>query len=212
MQERQEWVEHKFNLGINIGWSKNVLSRIKDTSIRIEHYVKNLTNEQLSFQENGKWSIKEHIGHLTDVEELWLNRFLQFEKGLPELVAADMSNKKTEKANHNASSIDQLIANFNTQREELILQFQKLSKETQMHQAFHPRLKMMMRPVDLLFFIAEHDSHHLVNIQDISGKLSIKSILQQFIIIEHFDKNKIKELYKRFDEKGRMLPIGVKVH
>lgn len=166
--ERQKWVDHKFNLGIDTGWSKNILCRIKDTSIRITHYVSQLSDEQLSRQENGKWSIKEHIGHLTDLEKLWMNRLKQFDKGLPELVASDMSNNKTEKANHNDFSIHQLIANFNIQREELILQFRKLSKEAHRHKAFHPRLKMTMRPVDLLFFIAEHDDHHLVNIQDIS--------------------------------------------
>jgi len=30
------------------------------------------------------------------------------------------------------------------------------------------------------------------------------------MIIEHFHPGKIKELYRRFDEKGRMLPEGVK--
>ena len=32
----------------------------------------------------------------------------------------------------------------------------------------------------------------------------------QYLIIEHFKKGKIIELYQRFDEKGRMLPDGVK--
>ena len=31
-----------------------------------------------------------------------------------------------------------------------------------------------------------------------------------YMIIEHFHTGKIKELYRRFDEKGRMLPEGVK--
>jgi mannose-1-phosphate guanylyltransferase len=30
-----------------------------------------------------------------------------------------------------------------------------------------------------------------------------------YMIIEHFRPGKVKELYKRFDEKGRMLPEGV---
>jgi mannose-1-phosphate guanylyltransferase len=30
-----------------------------------------------------------------------------------------------------------------------------------------------------------------------------------YMIIEHFRPGKLKELYKRFDEKGRMLPEGV---
>ncbi|MFT4669296.1 MAG: hypothetical protein ACI9M9_001964 [Flavobacteriaceae bacterium] len=32
----------------------------------------------------------------------------------------------------------------------------------------HPRLKVLMRPVDLLFFVAEHDDHHLATIVKLS--------------------------------------------
>ncbi len=31
----------------------------------------------------------------------------------------------------------------------------------------------------------------------------------QYLIIEHFKKDKVLELYQRFDKKGRMLPKGV---
>jgi len=30
-----------------------------------------------------------------------------------------------------------------------------------------------------------------------------------YMIIEHFHPGKVKELYKRFEEKGRMMPAGV---
>lgn len=33
--------------------------------------------------------------------------------------------------------------------------------------------------------------------------------MHKYIIIEHFKKDKIKEVYRRFDEQGRMLPEGV---
>jgi len=32
----------------------------------------------------------------------------------------------------------------------------------------------------------------------------------QYMVIEHFHPRQVKELYRRFDEKGRMLPEGVK--
>ena len=30
-----------------------------------------------------------------------------------------------------------------------------------------------------------------------------------YMVIEHFRPEKLEELYRRFDEKGRMLPVGV---
>ena len=31
----------------------------------------------------------------------------------------------------------------------------------------------------------------------------------QYLIIEKFKKNKIKQVYKRFEEKGRLMPVGL---
>jgi hypothetical protein len=33
--------------------------------------------------------------------------------------------------------------------------------------ALHPRLKMKIRVIDLAFFIAEHDDHHLARISEL---------------------------------------------
>ncbi len=164
MIKRQPWVEHEFNLGIDIGWTKNVMTRIKDGPIRVAHYCHDLSDERLSDNRNDKWSIKEHIGHLIDLEELWINRFLQFENLVPELVHADMSNQKTEQASHNEKSIQDLIDSFQRERKKLIDTYDSLSLEAQNHAALHPRIKMPMKPVDLLFFVAEHDDHHLTSI------------------------------------------------
>lgn len=177
MIRRQQWVDHKFNLGIDVGWKNNILNRIEDTEIRLCHYIKNLSNKQLSQKTNGMWSIKEHVGHLTDLESLWLNRFEQFEKLFPELVAADMTNKKTELSNHNEQHIDKLIEDFRLERQKLIYTVNQLSEKSQKHRALHPRIKTMMKPVDLLFFIAEHDDHHLTSIKKIIKNFCIKNPL-----------------------------------
>lgn len=37
----------------------------------------------------------------------------------------------------------------------------------------------------------------------------IKRLCMLYMVIEHFHPGQVKELYRRFDEKGRMLPKGV---
>jgi|GEM_PF-4393916 len=37
------------------------------------------------------------------------------------------------------------------------------------HTALHPRLKTPMRIVDLAYFVAEHDDHHLSRIRELVG-------------------------------------------
>ena len=164
MGRRQEWKDHVFHFGIDIGWTQNVMSRIQDSAFRIVHHTMNIDDTLLSKRLDGKWSIKEHVGHLIDLEQLWINRFKQFEKLLPELIAADMSNQKTENENHNNKSIQTLIETFKEERKKLITTFDELSDEAIHHFSFHPRFKVKMRPIDLLFFIAEHDDHHLTSI------------------------------------------------
>ena len=169
--ERQKWIDHAFETGIDIGWTKNILCRAQDTAIRLAYHCQSLNEAQLSRKQNNDWSIKEHIGHLADLEELWTNRFLQFKEGKKELSGADMSNAKTTHAGHNEESVDFLIMEFTKQREHTLRVMMEFDQETQDHQAFHPRIKKLMRPIDLLFFVAEHDDHHLASIKDIKQRL-----------------------------------------
>jgi len=171
MNERQPWFEHKFNFGIDKGWTFNIMSRIKDCEIRIAHHCASLDENSLSSKIGKKWSIKENIGHLIDLEPLWMNRFKQFENLLPELIAADMANKKTSNANHNDNTIGALLNEFRFERNKLIDTFNNLSENAQNHSSYHARLGVMMKPVDLLFFIAEHDNHHLASIIDLKNDI-----------------------------------------
>ena len=161
---RQKWIDHKFETGIDVGWTSNILSRVEDTAIRLEYHCKRLNDQQLSEGKNNSWSIKQHIGHLTDLEELWCNRFLEFKALKNELSPADMSNQKTEVSSHNNQSLEALINDFKVRRNNMLTVFNRLERSCQNHQAMHPRIKKMMRPVDLLFFIAEHDDHHISSI------------------------------------------------
>lgn len=123
-----------------------------------------MTEEQAGTKFNGKWSIKEHIGHLSDLEELHEGRIDDFISRKQVLRAADMSNLKTNQANHNNKSVEKLIREFSLKRKEFISRLEKLDDEILRQQSLHPRLKITMRPVDMACFTAEHDDHHLTTI------------------------------------------------
>jgi uncharacterized damage-inducible protein DinB len=163
--KRQPWTAHVFNLDIDPGWIYNILTRVEDTELRLRHYCKELDDAHLSLQTNGAWSIKEHIGHLIDLEELHLNRLKEFADLKVVLTGADMSNAKTEAAAHNERAITDLLDEFSQTRKELAQAYKALPEQSLFHKAMHPRLKVLMRPVDLMYFIAEHDDHHLATIK-----------------------------------------------
>jgi hypothetical protein len=159
--QRTKWTDRKFNHDLPEGWLFNVLERLRGTSARINEMVISLSDTQLSHKPDGEWSIKEHIGHLTDLEELHEGRIDDFISKKETLRAADMDNKKTYGADHNQKTIQQLLRDFKMKRYEFISRLEKLDDATQQFKSRHPRLNISMKPVDMAYFTAEHDDHHL---------------------------------------------------
>jgi len=164
---RTKWIDRKFNLDIPEGWLQNILERLLGTEIRLQSLTHGLDDNKALFKPNGKWSIKEHIGHLADLEEVHEGRIDDFMARKEILRAADMSNAATNSANHNNENITNLVNEFAFKRNIFISRLKNLDDETQKLHSLHPRLKMMMKPVDLAFFTAEHDDHHLASIREI---------------------------------------------
>jgi len=87
------------------------------------------------------------------------------------LRAADMKNIKTNEANHNSKTLNELLNYFSGRRKQFIERLEKLDDATQVFKSIHPRLQTPMRPVDVAFFTAEHDDHHLADIRGILKKI-----------------------------------------
>ncbi|HXB39088.1 MAG TPA: DinB family protein [Bacteroidia bacterium] len=159
--EQLKWTERKFNFGFRKEYLPFMLERIKSTAPRIEELMKNISEEKASKQINKQWSAKEHIGHLIDLEELHLARVGQFKEGLAELRAADMSNTKTYEANHNNRKVSELTGELRRARAYFISEIEKIDEGKLEHQALHPRLQKKITVTDLVYFVGEHDNHHL---------------------------------------------------
>lgn len=167
MINRTKWTERKFNHDLPEGWLLNVLERLHGTAPRIKHLISGLSEEQSGAKTENSWSLKEHIGHLSDLEELHEGRIDDFIACKEVLRAADMSNQKTHKADHNARIAEDLLAEFETKRKAFIDRLSKLDSKTQSFRSLHPRLKLTMKPVDMAFFTAEHDDHHLATMRQL---------------------------------------------
>jgi uncharacterized damage-inducible protein DinB len=140
-------------------------------TIRLKDLTSNLSEETLNLQLNERWSIKEHIGHLIDLEDLHIGRITDFVNRKQTLRAADMSNKQTYAANHNEKPISKLINEFDSKRFIFVSTLSNLDDETQYFSSMHPRLKVPMKLVDMAFFTAEHDEHHMTSINEILAVL-----------------------------------------
>lgn len=65
-----------------------------------------------------------------------------------------------------AITIDPILKSFRQARTEIVERLEGFEPEIFDRKAIHPRLKVSMRLVDLLFFTAEHDDYHLTRIRE----------------------------------------------
>ena len=166
--KKAKWFERKFPPIEDNGLLPSIIERLSRTPSRIEEIINNTNVDILQLKSENKWSIKEEVGHLGDLEPLWLGRVYDFINRTEELRAADLTNQKTNIANHNTSDIKILARDFRSQREQLVSKLRNLNNEVLLHFSLHPRLKTPMRIIDLAFFVAEHDDHHLATIQELN--------------------------------------------
>jgi DinB superfamily len=138
------------------------LERLSGTIVRLEAKVKGFSDEVLFTKNNGKWSIKQNIGHLAEVDAIANKRIDEMITGI-----AVMSPAVFEPQDYNFWPIEQVLDLFKTNRNLNLKKYHSLSELDLKKSSVHPRLKVQMTPIDLAWFDAEHDDHHLVKINEI---------------------------------------------
>jgi len=167
MSEQPRWVERVFTFDFPVERYADLIDRLEQTPGRLEALTDSLSDRDLVTRCEGAWSIQENVGHLLDLEELFMGRLDDYEAKLEELRPADMSNRATEAAGHNDCDIHELLAEFKRQRARLVRRLKKLRPEAFSHSAYHRRLEVQLRLVDSCHFQAEHDGHHVQRIERI---------------------------------------------
>jgi uncharacterized damage-inducible protein DinB len=164
MSDGPNWFERKFEFSFPVELRASVISRLRGAPARLEETLRGRMRETPIRKAEGKWSAQEHAGHLLDLETLWLARVGDYVAGKEQLTVADLQNRKTEEANHNARALEEILREFRANRAKLLHSVQELGGSLFSRAIPHPRLKVPMRLVDHLYFVAEHDDHHLARI------------------------------------------------
>lgn len=168
MVQRAAWFTRQFSFDFLPLWMyPNVVERVRGTPARLEDLTRSLSPEILTRRDEDKWSIQEHAGHLLDLEPLGMNRLDDYEQERATLHAADLENRKTHAANHNADSIEHILTAFRAERFAFVSRLDAYDEAFVQRVALHPRLQQEIRVLDLVFFIAEHDDHHLARISEL---------------------------------------------
>jgi len=148
MSEVPIWFERKFEFSFPVELLPILCARLRGTPARLEEVLRGrshtiLIGKAQVGKAQVKWSAQENAGHLLDLEPLWLARVGDYVAASDQLTAADLKNRKTDEADHNARPLEQILNEFRAARERLL------------------------KRVDHLYFVAEHDDHHLARIWEL---------------------------------------------
>ena len=141
-----------------------ILERLAGTPARLREM---LANTEASARTDSGWSIAKEVGHLGDLEPLWLQRVRDLGEGRSDLTAADLQNRATHEADHDSLTLTRLVDRFETARRALVEAMRRLSDADLERSARHPRLGTPMRMVDHAYFVAEHDDHHRARVREL---------------------------------------------
>lgn len=168
MSSHRRWFDRQFVLGLPSEALPDVIERLRGTPSRLDALTRGLPAARLTQRAGDSWSIQENVGHLLDLEPLWLGRLHDFLRNAPELRAADLENRKTWEANHNASALMTLLSQFRSERMTFVMQLEKVPGAQLLATSLHPRLQQPMTITDHCFFVAEHDDHHVARISQLA--------------------------------------------
>ncbi len=160
--KRLDWFQRSFEFGQKPEMFPFLLERLDGAIARIEKKVRGKSNELLSTRFHDKWSIKQNIGHLAEVTQISTRRIDEMCEGVTTLSPAVF-----EPQDYNPWPIERVLELFETTRQETLRKFRTLNEKQLTLGSMHPRLAVRLTPVDLAYFDAEHDDHHLLKISDI---------------------------------------------
>jgi len=156
------WFERQFTFGLPAGMLPFYLERLNGTAIRIAEKIRGISEDILSERVDGKWSVKQNIGHLAEVDEIALQRIDQMLQSIPVMLPAVFEPK-----DYSPMPVREVLQYFEENRAKNLAKYKSLRDDDLAKSSLHPRLQVQMTPVDLAFFDAEHDDHHLVTIHEI---------------------------------------------
>jgi hypothetical protein len=109
--------------------------------------------------EAGKWSIKEVLGHIVDSERVFAYRALVFARGDHSPLPGFDQDPWAQHANHDALTMRDIAAEFESVRRSTILFFKHLAPEAWNRRGIANNKEVTTRAV--AFMIGGHTQHHL---------------------------------------------------
>lgn len=165
------WTARTFAFDLPCSAFPAVLERLRGTPPRAADLVAGAGEPVLDQRIGDAWSVKENLGHLSDLHTLDARRLREFLDGAAVLSPADPENRATETGQHRRAPIGVVLDRLRVTRADLVGQLEALGEDDVARTVMHPRLHQRLRLLDWMQFVAEHDDHHLARARQILAAL-----------------------------------------
>ena len=122
--------------------------------------IDSIPEEQLLYRyEEGKWTIKQIVGHVIDTERIMAYRALVFSRGERQPIPGFNENEYVERASFNQKNIQDLIKEFAKLRESNLALIQNLNVDMMERKGNANDFFFSVRAI--VYIIAGHVEHHI---------------------------------------------------
>lgn len=160
----EEYADH-YGRYIAVMPDGDLLGLLRDQAAKTVALLEGLSEEEALFRyAEGKWSIKEVLGHLVDTERIFATRGLVFARGDTTPLPGFEQDDYVASAEFDARSLESLLAEFGHLREANIALFASLDEAAQLRSGSASGVGFTARSVP--WIIAGHERHHVAVLKE----------------------------------------------
>ncbi len=145
---------------INLIGDYDIIEVLEEQRKTSKIFLRTFTEKQGNYSyANGKWTVKEVLGHVVDTERIMTYRALAFARGEKQSLLEFEQDDYVAESNFKRRSLDDLINEYNTVRTSNIILFKSFDEKILNRRGMVSKSEITV--LALIYIIAGHEKHHM---------------------------------------------------
>jgi uncharacterized damage-inducible protein DinB len=146
---------------LSLVMTENQANVLLDNILTLKNLLNGVGEDLAEIKPEGKWSIKEHVGHLLTIESLWIARLDDFAMGKATLRPWNGTNADTDAGEFNKQRLAKIFEDFESIRTAHVKMIEFYLPKQDDLSSFHEGKQIKMTLRDHLEVMANHDLQHI---------------------------------------------------
>lgn len=156
--EKDEYAEFYANY-VSLVEENDIVTALREQTNNVRELLGGISTEKQNYRyAEGKWSVREVLGHLVDAERVFSYRALRISRGDETPLASFEENFYVAESNFAWTEFSDLLEEFSALRQSNVLLFKNLTDEMRLRRGTASGATVSVRA--LAFIMCGHVSHH----------------------------------------------------